>query len=139
MIKESLFAAEEREAKLDKLGDILQVLEKHVDFKALSQAIDQSAPRPDRTQGGRPPFPTEVMIRVVVLQQLYRVPRKTTQISHQVTVDIANQPMPAGNRLFFTRLERFFFSLKAISIRPSGALCLLTGKSRGHAAGFQAT
>lgn len=29
MIKESLFAAEEREAKLDKLGDILQVLEKH--------------------------------------------------------------------------------------------------------------
>ena len=68
-----------------------------------------------------------------------RVPRKTTQISHQVTVDIANQPMPAGNRLFFTRLERFFFSLKAISIRPSGALCLLTGKSRGHAAGFQAT
>lgn len=33
MIKESLFDAEEREAKLDKLGDILQVLEKQVDFK----------------------------------------------------------------------------------------------------------
>ncbi|MBM4206437.1 MAG: IS5/IS1182 family transposase, partial [Gammaproteobacteria bacterium] len=32
MIKESLFAAEEREAKLDMLGDILQVMEKHVDF-----------------------------------------------------------------------------------------------------------
>jgi len=27
MIKESLFAAEERETKLDKLGDVLQILE----------------------------------------------------------------------------------------------------------------
>jgi IS5 family transposase len=53
MIEESLFAAEEREAKLDKLGDILQVLEKHVDFVAL------------------PPFPTELMVRAVFLQQLY--------------------------------------------------------------------
>lgn len=40
MIKESLFAAEEREVKLDKLGGILQVLETHVDFKGLPQAID---------------------------------------------------------------------------------------------------
>jgi len=48
MVKESLFAAEEREAKLDKLGDILQVFEKHVDFKALSKAIDQAAPRPSQ-------------------------------------------------------------------------------------------
>lgn len=73
MIKESLFAAEEREAKLDKLGDILQVLEKHVDFKALSQAIDQAAPRPSQEKGGRPPFPTEIMVRVIVLQQLYNL------------------------------------------------------------------
>ncbi|MGZ8930652.1 MAG: IS5 family transposase [Methylosarcina sp.] len=73
MIKESLLAAEEREAKLDKLGDILQVLEKHVDFKGLSQAIDQAAPRPSRAKGGRPPFPTEVMVRVMVLQQLYNL------------------------------------------------------------------
>jgi IS5 family transposase len=73
MIKESLFAAEEREAKLDKLGDILQVLEKHVDFKALSQAIDQAAPRPSQEKGGRPPFPTEIMVRTIVLQQLYNL------------------------------------------------------------------
>ncbi len=34
MIKSSLFAAEEREAKLNKLGDVLQVLDKYIDFTA---------------------------------------------------------------------------------------------------------
>jgi IS5 family transposase len=71
MIKESLFAAEEREAKLDQLGDVLQLMEKHVDFNALAAAIDRAAPRPGRGRGGRPPFPTELMVRVLVLQQLY--------------------------------------------------------------------
>lgn len=72
-IKESLFAAEEREAKLDRLGDVLQVLEKHVDFAALAAAIDQAAPRPGRERGGRPPFPTELMVRTLILQQLYNL------------------------------------------------------------------
>ncbi len=44
MIKESLFAAEERETKLNKLGDVLQILEEHVDFAALAAAIDAAAP-----------------------------------------------------------------------------------------------
>jgi len=71
MIKESLFAAEEREAKLDMLGDILQVMEKHVDFATMAAHIDQVAPRPSQEKGGRPPFPTELMVRVLVLQQLH--------------------------------------------------------------------
>jgi len=33
MIKSSLFAAEEREAKLNKLGDVLQDLEEHIIFR----------------------------------------------------------------------------------------------------------
>lgn len=72
-IKESLFAAEEREAKLDRLGDVLQVLAKHVDFAALAAAIDQAAPRPSRERGGRPLFPTKLMVRVLMLQQLYNL------------------------------------------------------------------
>lgn len=71
MIKESLFAAEEREAKLNKMGDILQVMEQHVDFVALAASIDRAAPRPSQVKGGRPPFPTELMVRVLVLQQLH--------------------------------------------------------------------
>jgi transposase, IS5 family len=71
MLKESLFAAEEREAKLNKMGDVLQVLEQHVDFAALASSLDQAAPRPSQAKGGRPPYPTEIMVRILVLQQLH--------------------------------------------------------------------
>ena len=36
MMKPNLFAAQEREAKLSKLGDALQVMERHVDFTVLA-------------------------------------------------------------------------------------------------------
>lgn len=82
MIKESLFAAEEREAKLDRLGDVLQVMEKHIDFKALAAEIDRAAPRPGRERGGRPPFPTELMVRALILQHLYNL--SDDQMEYQV-------------------------------------------------------
>ncbi len=46
MTKESLFAAEEREAKLDKLGDVLQLLDESIDLAALAAKIDRIAPCP---------------------------------------------------------------------------------------------
>src|SRR5471032_424522 len=73
MMKPNLFAALEREAKLTKLGDTLQVLERHVDFAALADAVDTAAPRPGRERGGRPPFPTEVMVRILLSQQLFNL------------------------------------------------------------------
>ena len=73
MMKPNLFAAQEREAKLTKLGDALQVLERHVDFAALADAVDKAAPRPGRERGGRPPFPTEVMVRILLIQQLFNL------------------------------------------------------------------
>lgn len=72
-VKTSLFAAEEREEKLDRKGDLLQVLGKHVDFAALSAELDKVAPRPANAQGGRPPYPTELMLRILVLQHLYNL------------------------------------------------------------------
>ncbi len=72
-IKTSLFAAEEREQKLDRKGDLLSMLEKQVSFSALAAEIDRIAPHPSRKQGGRPPYPTELMVRVLVLQQLYNL------------------------------------------------------------------
>lgn len=71
MMKESLFAAEEREAMLDKLGDVLQRLDEHVDFAALAAKIDRVAPCPSRGSGGCPLFPTEFMVRALTLQKLY--------------------------------------------------------------------
>lgn len=72
-IKTSLFAAEEREQKLDRKGDLLSTLEKHVSFTALAAEIDRIAPRPSDKQGGRPPYPTELMVRALVLQHLYNL------------------------------------------------------------------
>lgn len=69
----SLFADQEREAKLDSLGDPLALLDKHVDFAALAAEIDRWAPRPSRAKGGRPSYPTELMTRLLVLQQLFNL------------------------------------------------------------------
>lgn len=73
MIKTSLFADQEREAKLNKLGDALVMTERHVDFAALAAEVDLAAPRPSRGRGGRPPFPTELMVRVLLIQQLFNL------------------------------------------------------------------
>ena len=73
MIKTSLFADQEREAKLNKLGDALRVMEQHVDFAALADEVDRAAPRPSRERGGRPPFPTEMMVRVLLIQQMFNL------------------------------------------------------------------
>ncbi|SCC95929.1 transposase [Thiomonas sp. X19] len=73
MIKVSLFAEQERETKLDKIGDACAKLAEHVDFAALAEEIDEAAPRPGRERGGRPPFPTEMMVRVLVIQQMYNL------------------------------------------------------------------
>jgi hypothetical protein len=43
MIKTSLFADQEREAKLNKLGDALRLLEQHVNFAALAAEVDCAA------------------------------------------------------------------------------------------------
>jgi hypothetical protein len=67
MIKVSLFAAQEREAKLDKLGHALRVLAEHIDFAALAAEIDRVAARPGREHGERPPFLTELMIYVTLI------------------------------------------------------------------------
>ena len=69
MIMVSLFAEQERESKLDKMGDALSKLGEHVDFVALAEEIDEAAPRPGRERGG----PTELMVRVLVVQQLYNL------------------------------------------------------------------
>jgi hypothetical protein len=49
MMRPSLFAAQERDAKRNKLGDTLQVSDRHVDFAALAAEVDRAAPRLVRT------------------------------------------------------------------------------------------
>ena len=44
-----------------------------MDFEALAERIDVAAPRPSRANGGRPPYPTVLMIKILMLQQLYNL------------------------------------------------------------------
>lgn len=69
----SLFAEHECEDRRTKIGDPLVGLTKHVDFEALAAGIDAAAPRPSRAKGGRPPYPTVLMVKILVLQQLYNL------------------------------------------------------------------
>lgn len=70
----SLFATEERAAKRERLGDPLQVLDRAIDFTALARAVDAKRKIGDSGRGGRLPYPTELMIRLLVQQQLYNLP-----------------------------------------------------------------
>jgi IS5 family transposase len=72
-IKRDLFAADQHRNKMKQLGDPLSEIEAHIDFSALAADVDQAAPRPVSTQGGRPPFPTETMVRILVLKRLYNL------------------------------------------------------------------
>lgn len=69
----SLFAPQERAAKRDRIGDPLQVLDEHIDFGAIARVIEAKLKLGDQGRGGRPPYPTETMVRLLVLQQLYNL------------------------------------------------------------------
>ena len=72
-IKTDMFASVHNREKIDQLGDPLHDIETHIDFSALAAEVDVVAPRPVSTQGGSPPYPTETMVRILVLKRLYNL------------------------------------------------------------------
>ena len=69
----SLFAVDERLARLDKLNEPLLKLNQYVDFDAIAMAVDKACPRPARSKGGRPPYPTVLMVRALVIKYLWNM------------------------------------------------------------------
>ena len=63
----SLFAEHKRETRRTLIGDPLVGLTKHMDFESLAASIDSAAPRSSRAKGGRPPYPTVLMVKILVL------------------------------------------------------------------------
>ncbi|MGY6215120.1 transposase [Methylolobus aquaticus] len=55
------------------MGDFLRVLNGQFHFATLAAAIDQTLPRPGRERDERPPFPTDIMVRGLLLQRLYNL------------------------------------------------------------------
>lgn len=44
-----------------------------MDFEALAAHIDAAAPRLSRAKGSCPPYPTVMVIKILILQQLYNL------------------------------------------------------------------
>nr|WP_152962489.1 IS5 family transposase [Photorhabdus khanii] len=72
-LKKDKLASEYHRRKIDELGDPLLVLDKYVDFSALADTIDRVVPRIISPKGGRPPFPTEVMVRIIILKHFHNL------------------------------------------------------------------
>lgn len=66
-LKFDLFAEASR--KLDANGDPLQVIERHIDIAQLATLVDSSIERSVDRKGSRPAYPTEVMVRLLVLNK----------------------------------------------------------------------
>jgi len=65
--------------KVDAIGDPLQKIKAVVDFAALAQAVEEIAPRPEQPKGGRSPYPTEMMVRVLVVKRLHGLSDEQTE------------------------------------------------------------
>ena len=64
---------QQRDRKLVQYTASLERMAELVDFAAVAAAVDKACPRPDRGKGGRPPYPTLLMVRVLFLQALYNL------------------------------------------------------------------
>jgi len=73
-IKTDLFADQYHKQTLDKLGDPLTEIASCIDITTvLAAEVDRIATRPISPQGGNPPFPTETMVRILILKRLYNL------------------------------------------------------------------
>ena len=78
-LKPDLFAIQRHLEKLDSLGDPLARIASEINFGALAKAVDEKAPGPSKAQGGRPPYPSEVMVRILVLKDLNNLSDETME------------------------------------------------------------
>ena len=67
-----LFVQERRQEKLEQFTGVLMKLDQLVDWSGLAAAVNQATGREAaQPKGGRPPYPTVALLKIVVLQQLY--------------------------------------------------------------------
>lgn len=55
------------------MGDPLQVIERHIDFAELARPVEALIKRGDGRKGGRPTYPTEGTVRILILKRLYNL------------------------------------------------------------------
>jgi transposase len=94
------------------LSDVLQLQKKHVDFTALAAGIDTAALWPSRARGGRPPFPSQIMVRTLLIQQLFNLSDEQLEyqlldrLSFQRFVGLRHSSQIPDRTTFWTFRER---------------------------------
>ena len=73
MLKHRLFAEQERDTKLSEFGNTFQLLDQRVNSTALAESVNHAAPRPSQERRGRPPFLTELKVRVLLIEQMFNL------------------------------------------------------------------
>ncbi|WAC71383.1 IS5 family transposase [Roseateles sp. SL47] len=68
-----LFVQDRRQEKMGSFIANLAAMDELVDFAAVAAQVEAACPRPDRSKGGRPPYSTEIMVRLVFIQSLYNL------------------------------------------------------------------
>ena len=67
-----LFALHSRQQKRSQFTKVLDRLTQLVNWVALAKVVnDKTGREQDRPKGGRPPYPTQALLKIIVLQQLY--------------------------------------------------------------------
>ncbi len=79
---DDLRVVRQRKAKLEGYVRTLAAMDELIDFAAMASAVDKACPRAERSKGGRPPYPSEALVRMVFLQGLYNL--SDEQCEHQV-------------------------------------------------------
>lgn len=78
-VNNDLLVQEIHVQKVSDIGYPLQKIRAVVDFSVLAQAVEKIAPRPKRPKGWCPPYPTEVMVRVLVVKRLHGLSDEQTE------------------------------------------------------------
>jgi predicted restriction endonuclease len=70
----TFFASSDRLNKLSKIGDLLEKLNKYVNWNIFEEPLKEIFYKNNKELGGRPAYDYLLMFKVVILQQTYNQP-----------------------------------------------------------------
>lgn len=79
MLQPGLFDMENRLESLSKFGDPLEKLKEVVNFEVFRAEIEEGLGFSDRSKGGRPPYDSILIFKILVLQSLYNLSDDQTE------------------------------------------------------------
>jgi IS5 family transposase len=78
-MQNSFFDGDNRLERITKLGDTLEKLDGLVNWHIFTPILERAIPRPARKNGGRPPFPSLLMFKILLIKRLYNLSLDQTE------------------------------------------------------------